>query len=152
MKVTIIGLFVLSGLTGCFTSGTKTISKSGDPLYVSNIGYLPLTNDSVLSKVYPKTNEIYKDEVNNTFKQKGISNLKYIEAIMDYDNPDIETVKSICKNNNMDALLISKLTFIRHITVGKTIVGTEVDSKLYDIFGKLLVNASHNTLSDNTYR
>lgn len=152
MKITLIGLFVLTGLTGCFTSGTKTIFKAENGFSVNNLGYIQLTNDSALSKVYPKTNDIYKDEVANTFKQNGLSNLQYTEAIIDYENPDIETIKGICLKNNMDALLISQLIFIRHISVGKTIVGAEVNSKLYDRNGKLLVNASHNTLNDNTYR
>jgi len=152
MKITLIGLFVLSTLTGCFTSGTKTIYKADNAMSVNNLGYLQLTNDSSLSKVYPKTNEIYKEALTNTFKQYGLSNIQYTEAIIDYDNPDIEAIKSICLNNNMDALLISQLIFIRQISMGKTIVGAEVNSKLYDRNGKLLVNASHNTLQDNTYR
>jgi hypothetical protein len=152
MKIFIISLFVLTGLTGCFTSGTKTIYKADKSFSINNLGYVQLTNDSALSKVYPKTNELYKDEVAKVFKQNGINNLQYAVTIINYDNPDVESIKSLCLTNNMDALLISQLVFTRQISGTKTYVGTEVDSKLYDRYGTLLVNASHNTLQDNTYR
>jgi hypothetical protein len=70
--------------------------------------------------------------------------------------PDTALIKELCIKNGLDAIIVSRLTFI-HVTYRMGVIpiiknyDTNVEMKLIDKNGALLLNVNHNTLHGNSY-
>jgi hypothetical protein len=143
-------------LISCAAVGTKTIYKSNQIGPIRNIGFAKLDNDSILCQIFPKTNEIFNESVTNTLNKYGIYDARELVDKISFEEPDINRIIEICNDYGIDALLLSRLKFI-HVTYTLYFApiaqnfDTEVEMKLFDKNGRLLVSARHNTLKGNSY-
>jgi hypothetical protein len=152
----ILYLLLIAALTGCGTEGLTTYYKTREPVSLHAIGFVDLSNDSSLAKVFPPTNDIFKQTVPEAFENKGMKGVQHMPYLFNFDNPDVGTIKNVCQQNNLDAILISHLRFInvavrRYYRMGQVQHHTEVAMKLYDKSGNLLYNITYNTYYGNTY-
>jgi hypothetical protein len=154
---TILKFIVISTLlSSCAAVGTKTLYKTDEKVDIHSLGYNSLDGDTILSRIYPYTNNIYDSTIIETLNEYGIDNYKSLNENMTYQTPDIEKIKVICSQYKLDALLVSKLKFIYATqTIYFVPVShnwdTEVEMKLFDKNGRLLYNTKHNTLKGNSY-
>lgn len=149
-------ILIIAALVACETTGVRTLYKTRESVSLQNIGFVDLSNDSSLAKIFPPTNDIFKQTVPEAFENKGLKNVQYMPYLFNFDNPDAEGIKSACAQNNLDAILISHLRFInvavnRYYRRAQIQHHTEVAMKLYDRTGKLLYNITYNTYYGNTY-
>ncbi|WP_147384084.1 hypothetical protein [Maribellus luteus] len=154
---TIIKFIIISTLLcSCAAVGTKTLYKTDEKVDISSLGYNSLDGDTILAKIYPFTNNIFDSTIIETLKEYSLDNYKSLDENITYQTPDIEKIKEICSQYNLDALLVSKLKFI-YATQAIYFVpvshnwDTEVEMKLFDKNGRLLYNTKHNTLKGNSY-
>jgi hypothetical protein len=157
MKKELTALLLLSILfTGCATLGSKTLYKSAPTTPIKTIGFSNLDGDSIVSKIFPQTSDIFKKTVFETFQNYHLSDIRSIDNELSVVNSDTSKIAKICQENNLDGLVVSRLTFI-HVTYSVNFIpiaknyDTEVTMKLFDKNGKLIVAVSHNTYKGNSY-
>lgn len=148
----IVSLLVCS----CAAVGTKTLYKTSDNIQVHKIGYVKLAGDTILESIFPQTDSIFSSSITKTFNEYGVNPVG-IEDYLPFESPGINKIRGICKEYNLDGLIISKIKFI-HVTYSIYFIpyaqnyDTEVEMKLYDKNGNMLVKTLHNTLKGNTYK
>ena len=139
----------------CAAVGTKTIYSTNTRPSVQRIGYFTLGNIDTLSMIYPETSLAFDSTISkyaNIYSLDIPMKIKYTEDSQ--INNDI--ISEICRQNNLDALLITDLRFI-HTTYTAFFVpivsnyDTEVEMQLYDQDGTLLYATMHNTYKGNSY-
>jgi hypothetical protein len=157
MKNVFIGLMIVL-LAGCATTGVTTLYKTKQAVSVKSIGFADLSNDSSLSKIFPPTNDIFKQTLPIAFEEFGVKDVQHLTDRFQFQMPDTEAIKVACQKNDLDAVLITNLKFI-NIAMrrgymrmrGQAEHHTEVEMKLFDKNGKLLFDEKYNTYYGNTY-
>ncbi|MGV3538780.1 MAG: hypothetical protein ACO1OQ_03160 [Rufibacter sp.] len=155
-KSKLLFLIISIVVSGCTTLGTKTLFKATGTHSINSIGFSKLQEAVVLEKICPETEEIFQQSVPTPFNESGITNVKYINEELDYESPNITRLKELCAQNQVEAILITKLKFV-HVTYSAFMVpiaqnyDTEVETKLIDKNGNLLFNTMYNTLKGNSY-
>jgi hypothetical protein len=157
MKKQLTAFLSLSALLiGCATLGSKTLYKSDTSTRINTIGFTTLDGDSVVSKIFSETSNVFEKTVFETFHDYRLYDIKPIDTQLSIVNSDTSKIAKICQENNLDALVVSRLTFI-HTTYSVDFIpvaknyDTEVTMKLFDKSGKLIVAVSHNTYKGNSY-
>jgi hypothetical protein len=143
-------------LTSCAAVGTKTLYKA--PLHpeIVNIGVTDVHNKEELSDIFLETNEKFKESVELFTKEEDVYKVVFLNSEMDYENPNKDLIAQKCNLFNIDAVLISRLRFI-HVTYSMMFVpiaqnyDTEVEMKLLDKDGNLILSTRHNTYKGNSY-
>ena len=154
MKNSTLFIFTLF-FVSCAAVGTKTIYKTATQPTVQKIGYYTLGNIDTLSLIYPETSLVFDSTI------KKITNVYSLDVPLKIKPTtksltDKNAISEICKQNNLDALLITDLRFI-HTTYTALFIpivsnyDTEVEMQLYDKEGKLLYATKHNTYKGNSY-
>ena len=149
-------LLTLVIFSSCAAIGTKTIYKTNESYQIHKVGFNKLDGDDALNNIFPLTAEIYNDVVFKTFQEYGINDTKKLDMEISFDEPDLNKITQVCRDQKLDALLLTTLKFI-HVTYSLYFVpvaqnyDTEVQMKLFDKNGRLLVSTLHNTLNGNSY-
>jgi hypothetical protein len=157
MKNIFVGLLIVL-FAGCATTGVTTLYKTQEKVSIKTIGFADLCNDSSLTKLFPPTNDIFKQTLPIAFEEFGMKDVQHLDDRFQFQMPDTEAIKSACQKNNLDAILITNLKFI-NVSMrrgygrmrGQADHHTEVDMKLFDKTGKLLFDEKYNTYYGNTY-
>ena len=149
----IIFLFILCS---CSAIGTKTLYKTTDEVNIKKIGFCRLESEDRLSRIFYNTNEIFDSTVILTFLEYGLEMPSQIQTDISYETPDLIEISNLCNKNDLDGFLVAKLTFIHveYTMYSEPIIqnfDTEVELKLFDKKGKLLISTLHNTLHGNSY-
>jgi hypothetical protein len=143
-------------LTSCAAVGTKTLYKSQSRPEILKIGIADVYKKEELSDIFLDTNEKFKESIQIFAKEKGSYQIVLLDTEMDYENPNKELIVDKCNLYNIDALLISRLKFI-HVTYSMMFVpivqnyDTEVEMKLMDKSGNLIISTRHNTYKGKSY-
>jgi len=136
--------------------GTKTLYTARNIEKINKWGYVNLENDNTLSAIYPRPHAVFTSTIIETFAKHSLEAPKEISVSLSFENPDPVQIISICEENNLDALLLSKLKFlnvthyINFIPVFENI-DTEVEMKLINKEGKVVAITRHNTLKGSDY-
>lgn len=155
MSRILISLIIVS-LTSCAAIGTKTLYKSNINHDIVRIGVTDIHNKEELSDIFPETNETFLESIQLFTKENDLYKVVLLKSELDYENPDKEMIINKCNLYKVDAVLISRLRFI-HVTYSVMFVpiaqnyDTEVEMKLFDKNGNLVVSTSHNTYKGNSY-
>jgi hypothetical protein len=154
----------LLALTGCSSIGNKIIYRSSDPIEFQRIGYVNSEYDTVTNGLFPLSNALFTSTVNDFTITKGNFKPNYLNTVIAYDNIDTLKLKRICKENDFDVILLTKLYFISNYFVYKGFLNIKPDNqqflaftnsdvcvemKLFDKYGKLLIFVSYNTPQGN---
>jgi hypothetical protein len=142
-------LFLL--ITSCVT--TKTIYKSETNCPMKRLGITNLNKQHpVINQMFPTLNKLFNNEI-----QQVLSTANYQVIItndsLQFDTPDLDKVKTICNNKNLDGLVISKITFT-HISNFVYFIPTSeyydniLELKLIDKEGVIRLIIKHNTGND----
>lgn len=106
--------------------------------------------------MFPQIITVFDSTVDEIMNQYGMSNFINLHLPLSYVEPDLNILTDVCKTNQIDAVLLTKLKFI-NVTYSVYFIpvaenyDTEVEMKLMDKTGKLLYNTSHNTFKGNSY-
>jgi len=136
--------------------GTKTLYKARNIEEISKWGYVNLENDHTLSEIYPRVHAVFTSTILETFAKHSLEAPTEIFANLSFENPNLAKIISICEENNLDGLLLSKLKFlnvtyyINFMPVFENI-DTEVEMKLINKYGKVIAITRHNTLKGSDY-
>ncbi len=156
-KLFILAGFIISLLYSCASFGGKTIYRQTNYTNkIKSIGYTNLENDTLLTKIFENTNKIYKETVKTFLIPYQIKTVEFEKNALNFSNPDTNTIIKICNNYDIDALILTKLSFI-NVTYSIYLIpyaknlDTEVEMKIYDKSGKLISHTLHNTLHGNSY-
>jgi hypothetical protein len=143
-------------LTSCAAIGTKTLYNSPSKPKILKIGVADLYDNEQLSYIFPETNETFKRSIQQVTKEKGSYSVVLFNKEMDFDNPNKELIVNKCALYGIDAVLISRLKFIHvkytmmFVPIGQN-YDTEVEMKLIDKNGNLILSTRHNTYKGNSY-
>lgn len=152
IKLTVLLIFLYS----CSTLGTKTLYKTKDEFRISKIGFCRLDGENHAGRMFYKMDEIFDSTVIHTFIESGLEIPVQIQTDISYESPELPEIIELCYRNDLDGFLLARLLFTNRVyTVNMVPVGqnidTEVELKLYDKNGKLLIVTSHNTFQGNSY-
>jgi hypothetical protein len=149
-------LIITIALTGCATFGTNTLYKSEEKIEIKKLGFAKLDGDSIVSKIFPQTDSIFTNTFVETFKTYNLKDIVPFNSEFSIDKPDINTIVQICKENNLDGFVVSRLKFI-HVTYSMSFIpiaknwDTEVELKLFNKIGNIILTVRHNTTRGNSY-
>jgi hypothetical protein len=154
-QILTLAIFIIF-LEGCATLGTKTLYKSEARSEIKNIGFSNLDGNAIVSKIFPQTDSIFKKTFIETFKTYNLTDIIPLNIEFPIAKPNTSEIAQICKENNFDGFVISHLKFI-HITYSAYFIpiaktwDTEVEMKLFDNTGNLMLTVLHNTTKGNSY-
>jgi hypothetical protein len=136
--------------------GTKTLYTARNIEKVNRVGYIYLDNDGMLSTIYPQTETVFTSTIAETFTKYSLETPIKVYDIISFHKPDTTQIISICKENNLDGLLLSKLRFINatyyvNFFPVMSNIDTEVEMKLFNKEGKVVVITRHNTFNGSDY-
>jgi hypothetical protein len=156
MKVPIRFIIFSFLLSSCAAVGTVTLYKAKDITQVDKIGFCHFYGDSFVDRICPNTTTIFKKTVFTAFEVYGFNDLMYLQQEISYKNPEVRKIAELCREFDLDGILLSKLRFKRtnYRVYYSPIVrsyDTEVEMKLIDKNGKLLISTIHNTFNGNSY-
>ncbi len=147
----VITSFIALLVVGC--AGTKTIYKSDISSPISKIGITLLNKQHpVINQIFPELDSLFNSETLKTLTQSGYSVICTPDKL-EFDNPDKDKVQAICKSNNIDGLVIPKITFI-HVKNYVYFIPTSeyydntLELKLIDKDGNERLIVNHNTAFD----
>ena len=113
MKHLVVFMFLAFALSSCSSlQGAFTYYKVESPPVINRIGFCSLGNSGVLSTKYSTTNEHFSNSIIETSKVFGIPevvDLKPLELTLQIDS---FAVVELCKQYNIEAILVSRLKFI----------------------------------------
>ena len=136
--------------------GTKTLYSARNIETMNVWGYTNLENENTLSDVYPRTHTVFTSTIIETFAKHSLKAPIEIFAHLSFENPDPVQIISICEENNLDCLLLSKLKFVNvtyYINFFPVFdnIDTEVEMKLFTKEGKVVAITRHNTHKGSDY-
>lgn len=99
-------------LYSCTNLGSKTFFKSDRIEHFGTLGFCPLQDDSILTKVFANTNEIFEDTIQKSLQNYGILTVHCSDQKVNFNNPDTKLIRTICYEKSIETLLLSKLQFI----------------------------------------
>ena len=149
-------LLVVFCFVSCSTLGTKTLYKSDIKNPIKKIGFTKLDGDTIVSKLFPQTDSIFKKAFLETCKNYNLNEVFPLNKELSIGQPDTTSMAQICNEKNLDGLIVSRLKFI-HVTYNMNFIpiaknwDTEVEMKLFDKKGGLLLSVKHNTTKGNSY-
>lgn len=149
-------LIITIALTSCAALGTKTLYKSETKSEIKKLAFAKLDGDSIVSKIFPQTDSIFSNTFVETFRTYNLKDIVPFNSEFSIDKPNINTIAQICKENNFDGFVVSHLKFI-HVTYSMNFIpiaknwDTEVEMKLFDKTGNLMLTVLHNTTKGNSY-
>ena len=109
----------------------------------------------MVSQIFPQTDSIFTKTFTETFRAFNFDIVTFNKELS-ISTPDLNTITQICKENNLDGLIVSHLKFI-HVTYSMSFIpiaknwDTEVRMKLFDRSGNLVLTVMHNTTKGNSY-
>lgn len=139
-------------ITGCVS--TKTIYRVETFPVIKTIGVIYVENSEDYKKVFPKFEETYNSEMKKVLTEYGFSVIQIKNDSLSYSTPKSDIVKRICKENNLDALLIPRfgLTQINEyfyfLKTGKNFE-TELELQLLDKDANLLILVKYDSTKDH---
>lgn len=143
-------------LLGCTTLGTKTLYKNSTIERPQKLGFVELDNDSTISKLFPKVDSIFKESIKEAYLKYNTGEIRTVEKYISTTKPDTSLIAEICRREQLDGLIWTKIKFI-HVTYSAYFIpvaknwDTEVAMFLFNKDGSLLLGVSHNTLHGNSY-
>lgn len=143
-------------LASCSAHGSKTLYKSEVKPEIKRLAFSKLDGDSIVSKIFPQTDSVFTNTLVKTFTTYNLNDIISINCELSIDNPDINIISQICEENNLDGIVITRLKFI-HVTYRMNFIpiaknwDTEVEMKLFDKTGNLVLAVLHNTTKGNSY-
>jgi hypothetical protein len=164
MKNTVLKLAILLSLASCSSIGNKILYKSNDPIEFKRVAYVNSEYDTVTNGLYYPANYLFTTTVDTFLVKHSNAIPLYFHTVIAYDNIDTLKIKRICKENNCDVLLLTKLYFISRYFLYKGLLNIKPDNqqflsftnsdvcvemKLFDRTGKLLIFISYNTPQGN---
>lgn len=80
----------------------------------------------------------------------GTSNYIRIDTPISYENVDLEIVKELCRNNDADLAIVSKVKYFK-VGLGKYVFSNQVEVglKIYDASGNFITETSYDTYKAN---
>lgn len=143
-------------LSSCNSLGTKTLYKKDVEQKYNRIGFTMLDCDTSLLKTLPKTDSIFNHTFKEEFKNSSVKGVYEFKNRKSYLNSDYQEIKKICNENNLDGIIVSKITFVR---VTYTLYGIPVaknwdaivEMKLIDKIGRVILIVSYNNSKGNSY-
>lgn len=157
MKIFYTLLFFSILLSSCSVIGTSTLYKTNEKIDIQKVGFCKLESEDKLSRIFINTKEIFDSTFISTFQEKGLDMPIPISTNMSYEAPNMDEISRLCDLNNLDGFIIGKLTFLNTVYSLRTgradwqNFDTEVELKLFDRNGKLMVSTLHNTFKGNSY-
>ena len=143
-------------IAGCASLGTKTLYSAGNKVEIKKLGFSNLDGASFVNRIFPKTDSIFRSAFINTTGKFNLTPPIYLENELSIEKPDTALIMSMCKEKNLDGLIVSRLKFINTsysvylIPVGQSF-DTEVEMKLFSSAGGLLFSVRYGTLKGNSY-
>ncbi len=138
-------------LYSCSKLGTRTLYKSNSHVSINGqrIGFLELRCDSVLSKIYPNTNNVFRHTIDSTLHLYNELQVRYLSEHFCCKPPTADEIRELCRLNNIDAVFYSTLKFTEELPYGY--LDTSILMELYDKDGNLIIKSMHNTNIGNSY-
>jgi hypothetical protein len=155
-KILLFAVVVLLLSSCAVLVGTRTLYTASNIEKIHKYGYINVDNDNNLSTVYPRTNAVFTSTIIETFAKYSLEMPMEIYDNISFERPDTDKIISICKENNLDGLLLSKLTFVYPVyyiafTPITPNIDTEVEMKLFNKDGRVIAITRHNTLKGSDY-
>lgn len=147
-------------ITLCFSScvalGTKTLYKQEGNLKVKSIGVMSFEGSAMAREVYSNTTQVYFNTMFERAIHFGLEPKLDSSEFLPLNNPDTSKIVLICKENQLDGLIASRLEFVdaEYNLFGDLVVigfDTKVTLLLFDKNGKLLIATKHNSKTGNSY-
>jgi len=103
---------------------------------ISNLGIVHSEYDTISLGLYEEYYDIFKNEFTDGFSSAGIKNVMYIPEVLSFENIDKDEITKFCTDHGIDALLISKIYFLRTSFIYKSFLNLDDIEKPSMITGK----------------
>jgi hypothetical protein len=145
-------------LSACATFGTETRYRADRDISVDSLGMVALGVPADQQGIYESADSLHRATLGSEVeaRQERPSRMVSTPDALSFEDPAQSRVRSMCEEAGVDALLVSRLRFVRtiyrvfYIPVDRN-WNARVDMKLYDETGALLVSTTHDTYRGNTY-
>lgn len=140
----------------CVALGTKTLYKQEGNLKVKSIGIMSFEGSAMAREVYFNTTQVYFNTMDERALNFGLDPVLHFSEVLPLNDPDSSKIVLICKENQLDGLIASRLEFIdaEYNMFGDLVIigfDTKVTLLLFDKNGRLLIATKHNSKTGNSY-
>jgi len=156
IRQTLSFLIISFVFTSCAALGTKTLYRNEIYPEIKKLAFAKIEGNRMVAKKFPQTDSIFNKTFIETFNSYNLYNIVPLNSTFLIDKPDTSKIIKICNENNYDGLVITRIKFI-HISYAFDFSSvaknwdTEVEMKLFDKTGNLLLSILHNTIKGNSY-
>ena len=134
MKQTVYIFALLIFLTSCASIGNKVLYKTTNPIVFKKFGYVNSEYDTVTNSLYSEANYLFTSTVNNFIETNTTAVPSYLQTVIAYDNIDTLKLKNICKDNDFDVILLTKLYFMGRYFVYQRLLNIKPDNQQFLAF------------------
>ncbi len=140
-------------LVSCAALGSKTIYRSNQSFWFKNIGLTQLHDASRMNSVYPKTDSILYKTLQAEFEQNRKEAIHCLDDEINFLLPNKPDIIRICSGYKLHGLIIPSIRFLHpeNLDMPNGWCDSEVQLKLFDYRGELIMHTSHRTSIGNTY-
>lgn len=123
MRSFTIAILILVGFNSVTNGQTKSY-LSDDFYKINKLGYVYSEYDNISNGLYDKFYEIFSLAINNNFGV-DIKEIKNLNDTLSFELLDTLKIKSLQKENNLDAILITKVYFLSRDFIYKGFLGLD---------------------------
>lgn len=149
MKKTIF-LAIAAGLIllSCRSWGSSLTSNNNN-IKLKKVQRIVYFNPEVFPSyegIIEPTNKAFFNTVTNELRHYGDYKILRVDAPINYDSVDVQSIKDYCKNNNADVAVVPKVKYFK-VGIGKYVFSNQViiSMKLYNNDGELVIENSFDT-------
>lgn len=125
---------------------------------ISNLGIAYSEYDTINAGLYKPYYEVFQNEFLNILTNSGVKNISFTEVVISFESISESEIIEICKNQSLDAFLISKIYFLRNSFIYKSFLNLDeiedpsmitgkadvyMELKIFNKFGQLMIWTTH---------
>ncbi len=132
-KILIFSILLMS-VINIYTQDIKL--KTAELNSISTLGIIYSEYDTINQGLYDPYFSVFRNEFKNNLTAAGIRKIVFIDDTISFESITNSEIKKICNQYNIDALLISKIYFLRLSFIYKSFLNLEMIEEPSMITGK----------------
>jgi hypothetical protein len=134
-KVLLMSIIVIL-VSSKFSFSQTILQKSIELKAIDKLGIIHSEYDSISFGLYNEFYTDFKTAFDKNLKAAGIDNFHFISEVLSYEKIDSNAIKEMCTKNDIDALLITKIYFLRNSFIYKNFLNLKQIEKASMVTGK----------------
>lgn len=136
MKKTLLLNIIVILVSSKISYSQTILQKSIELKAIEKLGIIHSEYDSISAGLYSEFYTDFKTAFDKHLKSAGINDLHFISEVLSYEKIDSNAIKEICTKNDINALLITKIYFLRSSFIYKNFLNLSQIEKASMVTGK----------------